>query len=1153
MEVTERETEIFVGMQYRHELFESGTMWRMLGHYEELLKSVLTDPGLGIRDLGLLREEEKRQVLVEWNQTKVDFPQDKCIQQLFEEQVVRSPQAIAVEYEGRRLTYAELNRKANQLAHWLRQLGVGPEMLVALCTERSPEMVVGLLGILKAGGAYVPLDPAYPVDRLSFMLEDTQAPVLLTQQKLVAQLPQHMGIMASLDEDADWKEIAQHPDHNPEVNTTPESLAYVIYTSGSTGKPKGAMNIHRGICNLALEQARLFNVREGKGILQFASFSFDAATWEWAMALINGARLVLASREAVLPGPQLIELLRQSQTNIVTLPPTVLALFADDVELPSLETVVVAGEACSVQLAARWGAKCRMHNAYGPSETTVCSTVSGPLDGKRVPSIGRPIANMEMYVLDQRMDPVPVGVQGELYIGGTGLARGYVRWPELTAERFVPHPFSQIAGDRLYRTGDLGRWRADGTIEFRGRLDHQVKVRGFRIELGEVESALEQHKDVKQAVVIAREDRPGDRRLVGYVVMNGREGPAATGELRDYIRSKLPNYMVPGALVRLESVPLNANGKVDRNALPAPQEFLNDREYQAPRTPMEEVLTAIWADLLGVERVGIHDNFFELGGHSLLATQVVSRVRKDLNLEVPLSTMFADPTVMAVARDLERYGMEKYGVVLPPIQPVERGRDLLLSFAQQRLWFIEQLQPGNKAFNLPVAVRLTGALNVKALEKAFDEIVRRHEILRTVFVSTVGQPLQRIHSTDKIDLQVVDLSDLLDEEKHKQMQKRLLEHAAAPFDLSEGPLLRVLLLQQDADQHVLQLAMHHIVSDGWSMSVLLRELVALYNDYAEGRAHGLKELNIQYADYAAWQREWMQTAVLERQLDYWRKQLQDVEVLSLPPDRPAPQILTHRGGMEKLEIGPEVREELQAVIQRQGITLFMAMLAALQTLLHCLTDREDIAVGSNIANRNREEIEGLIGFFVNTLVLRTSLSGDPRFDEILQRVQQCALGAYANQDLPFDRLVEELSPGRETGHAPFFRIKVSMGNTSQQTAGMHGLNLTLLPPEVIYAESDLVFFVGETENRLGISVVYDSDLYRAATALRLLSQFAAVLHAVAKDPGMRLSEIKALLALYDKRHSQQQEQDLETKARQKLRTKRRSAATASSGGKGEKP
>ena len=1154
VEVTERDAEIFIGMHYRHELFEPETMWRMLGHYEELLKSLVAAPGLGIMDLSLLREEEKLQLVVEWNRTEVDFPRDKCIHQLFEEKVERSPHAVAVEYGDLRLTYAELNRKANQLAHWLRDLGVRPEMLVALCTERSPEMVVGLLGILKAGGAYVPLDPAYPLDRLSFMLEDTQAPVLLTQQKLIGQLPQHMGILASLDEDADWQEIARHPDHNPEVNTTPESMAYVIYTSGSTGKPKGSMNIHRGLCNLALEQARLFQVREGKGILQFASFSFDAATWEWAMALINGARLIMASRETLLPGPQLIELLQRSRTSVVTLPPTVLALFPEDVELQDLETVVVAGEACSAQLAARWGAKCRMHNAYGPSETTVCSTVSDPLDGKQVPSIGRPIANVQMYVLNSRMEPVPVGVQGELYIGGAGLARGYVRWPELTAERFVPHPFSRHSGDRLYRTGDLGRWKADGTIEFRGRLDHQVKVRGFRIELGEVESALERHKDVKQAVVIAREDRPGDKRLVGYVMMNDRESAASTSELRAYLRSKLPNYMVPGALVRLESVPLNANGKVDRNALPAPQESFGDgeHEYQAPRTPMEEVLAAIWAELLGVERVGVHDNFFELGGHSLLATQVVSRVRKDLNLEVPLNSMFAEPTVAAVAHDLEQYGREKHGLILPPIQPVERNRDLPLSFAQQRLWFIEQLQPGNRVFNLPVAVRLTGPLNVEALEKSLDAIVRRHEVLRTVFTSMVGEPLQRIQNTEKIGLEIVDLHRLEEEEKHAQMQKRLLEDAEAAFDLSEGPLLRALLLQLGDDHHVLQLAMHHIVSDGWSMGVLVGELVTLYNAYADGREPALKELNIQYADYAAWQREWMQTAVLERQLDYWRKQLQGMEALGLTPDRPAPKTPAHCGGLEKLEIEAEVKEKLKAVTQRQGVTLFMTMLAALQVLLHCLTDREDIAVGTNIANRNRKEIEGLIGFFVNTLVLRTSLTGDPNFHEVLQRVQQVTLGAYANQDLPFDRLVEELRPERETGHAPLFRIKVTMGNTPQQTAGMHGLSLTLLPPEVIYAESDLVFFFGETEKGLGASVVYDSDLYRAATASHVLSQFSAVLRTVAKDPGMRLSEIKALLAEHDKRYSRQQEEDLESKARQKLRTKRRSAAAAITGGKGEK-
>ncbi|GAA6615351.1 amino acid adenylation domain-containing protein [Scytonema sp. NUACC26] len=636
---------------YDTQRFDTATVTRMMGHFQTLLEGMVTNPQQRLADLPLLNVSERQQLLMKWNDTQTDYPQDKCIHQLFEEQVELTPNAVALVYQNKQLTYRELNTRANQLAHYLQSLGVGPEVLVSICTERSLEMIVGLLGILKAGGAYVPLDPTYPQERLEFMLHDSQIKVLLTQEKLVTNLPKHTAHTICLD--SQWGVISCESQDNSISDVQPTHLAYVIYTSGSTGKPKGVLVTHQGLCNLAQAQTRLFDVNSDSRVLQFASFSFDASIWEVVMALCSGARLCLETKDSLLPGLNLMQSLRTHNITHVTLPPSALAVLPYE-ELPALRTIVVAGEACSPDLVAQWSKDRRFFNAYGPTESTVCATVAECTDSSNQLSIGRPIANTHIYILDSHLQPVPIGVRGELYISGAGLARGYLNRPELTQEKFIVNPFSQQQEARLYKTGDLARYLPDGNIEFIGRIDHQVKIRGFRIELLEIEAVLTQHPSVKQVLVIDREDVPGDKRLVAYIVHHQEQVPKVS-ELRSLLKAKLPDYMVPSAFVMLETMPLTPNGKVNRQALPAPDTLRPDLEatFVAPRTSTEEVMAQIWTQVLRLERVGVNDNFYDLGGHSLTTTQLLFRVQNTFTVVLPLHVLLETPTVAGMAQAID--------------------------------------------------------------------------------------------------------------------------------------------------------------------------------------------------------------------------------------------------------------------------------------------------------------------------------------------------------------------------------------------------------------------------------------------------------------------------------------------------------------------
>ncbi|WP_442937379.1 amino acid adenylation domain-containing protein [Nostoc sp.] len=1094
--------------EYNTDLFDASTIERMSGHFVTLLFGIVANPEEQISQLPLLSQTEQQQLLVEWNNTQADYPVDKCIHQLFEEQVARTPDAVAVVFENQQLTYHQLNSCANQLAHYLKSLGIKPDTLVGICVERSIEMMVGLLGILKAGGAYVPLDPEYPTERLAFMLEDAQVSILLTQQRLIDRLPEHQAKLICLDEA--WEQIAQNNQDNPTSEVKAFHLANLIYTSGSTGKPKGVMVEHKGLCNLAQAQIQTFGLTSDSRVFQFASFSFDASISEILMALGSGATLYLGTKDSLLPGKPLIEQLRDRSITHITLPPSALAVMPGS-ELPALQTIIVAGEASSAELIRQWSAGRNFFNAYGPTEASVCAAIAKCTEDDNKISIGKAIANVQVYILDEYLQPVPIGVPGELHIGGTGLSRGYLNRPELTKEKFIPNPFKGAGESNLYKTGDLARYLPDGNIEYLGRIDNQVKIRGFRIELGEIKELLNQHGDVQTACVIAREDHLGDKRLVAYVVGHKQHSPTIS-QLRSFLSSQLPQYMIPHAFVMLESLPLTPNGKVDRRALKAPdsREGL-EISFVAPRSPIEEILTQIWTQALKVDQVGIYNNFFELGGHSLLATQLVSRIRNIFKVELPLREFFARKTVAELAQVIRQLQQQNLELVSPPILPRAENAELPLSYAQQRLWFLDQFEPNSAIYNIPMALRLVGTLNQVALEQSLYEIIARHEALRTNFVTVNGQPTQLIQTQTNWTVTVVDLKHLSTTEQKIATQQLAQQQASQPFDLANQALVRATLIVLSETEHVLSVCMHHIVSDAWSMGVFIQELAALYNAFSQGDLSPLTSVPIQYADFAIWQRNWLQGSVLQTQLSYWQQQLKAAPaLLSLPTDRPRGSVQTFAGGHQEFALSVELSNKLTKLSQEQGVTLFMTLLAAFDTLLYRYTGTEDILVGSPIANRNRNEIEGLIGFFVNTLVLRADLSGDRSFNELLGRVRLMAIDAYAHQDLPFEMLVEVLQPERDLSHTPLFQVMFALQNVPMSEIELADLTISSLAVESATAKFDLFLSIQNTGNGLAGVWEYNTDLFDASTIERMTGHFMTLLSGIVANPEERISQLPLL-------------------------------------------
>ncbi|WP_164003015.1 non-ribosomal peptide synthetase, partial [Pyxidicoccus caerfyrddinensis] len=1093
--------------------FEAASMRRLLEHWRNALLSLASASRVG--DVSLASEAERQQVIVEWNDTRAPLAVDTCIHHLFEAQVQRTPDAPALGFEGQWLTYRELDARANQLAHHLRSLGVGPEVRVGLCAERSLELVVGLFAILKAGGAYVPLDPSYPRERLVWMLEDARPAVLLAQPSLLSRLPETQGTaVVSLGDEAPLG----LPTHAPVSLATPDSLAYVIFTSGSTGRPKGAMNAHRAVVNRLLWMQQAYGLSAQDVVLQKTPYSFDVSVWEFFWPLMVGARLVIARPGGHQEPDYLARLISEQRITTLHFVPSMLQVFLEEPGLErctSLKRVVCSGEALPLELAQRCLQRlpsAQLHNLYGPTEAAVDVTAYACVldEPHRSIPIGRPIANTSIRLLDAHLRPVPMGVPGELFIGGIQVGRGYLARPELTAERFIPDPFSDTPGARLYRTGDKARWLADGNIEYLGRLDFQVKVRGLRIELGEIEATLEKHPQVRQAVVMVRDGS----HLVAYVVPPKGEQPPSTVDVRDFLKTKLPEYMVPSAFVTLEALPLNSSGKLDRKALPALDTALTTTvEYVAPRTPTQQLLASLWSQLLGPARIGAHDNFFELGGHSLLATQVISRIRATFGVDLPISALFEAPTLEALAASIDALARQGLGPKLPPFQPVDRSGVLPLSFAQQRLWFLDQFIPDSALYNMPAPLRLEGSLDTAALERSLSELVRRHEVLRTSFPEEAGQPLQVIAPPAPLPLERVDLSALPTDAREAEARRLIEAECRKPFSLAQGPLLRALLLKLTDTEHVLLLNLHHIVSDGWSMGVLVREVAALYEAFSQGQSSPLPELPVQYSDFAAWQRQWLQGETLEAQFSYWRQQLAGApQVLELPTDRPRPAVQSYRGAILSRLMPKTLARALQSLCQREGVTSFMALLAGFQSLLSRYSGQTDVVVGTDIAGRTHADTEGLIGFFVNQLVMRGDLSGDPTFRELLGRTRQVTLGAYAHQDVPFEELVRVLNPERSLAHAPIFQVKLVQQNTPAVALKLPGLSLQGVEADTGTAKFDLTLSINETSEGLACLCDYSTDLYDAESMARMLEHLQVLLEAAVAHPDTRLSALPLLTA-----------------------------------------
>ncbi|HEJ7025372.1 TPA: amino acid adenylation domain-containing protein [Serratia marcescens] len=1080
----------------------------MVQALSSLAQALEQAPETPVCSLAVVPEAERELLLHGWNRTERDYPLDQTLAALFEQQVRRTPHATALVSGTESLSYAQLNARANRLAHALIARGVGPDSRVAVCAERGLNMVTALFGILKAGGAYVPLDPAYPGERLQYILQDADPVLLLADAAGRAALGEPVTPQLALEAALPETLSAE----NPERRAQASHLAYVIYTSGSTGKPKGAMNEHRGVVNRLVWMQEAYGLTAADTVLQKTPFGFDVSVWEFFWPLMVGARLVMAKPEGHKDPDYLSRAIEQYGVTTLHFVPSMLQSFLADGQAATrcgqVVRVMCSGEALPATLVAEFYRRlpqAELHNLYGPTEAAVDVTAwhcSREAERVSVP-IGRPIANTRIYLLDERGQPVPLGAVGELYIGGVQVARGYLHRPELTAERFLSDPFAP--GGRMYRTGDVARYLANGDIEYLGRNDQQVKIRGFRIEYGEIEAALATHPAVREAVVDARAVGD-DKRLVAWVV------PAAdvaeetlAGALRQHVSAALPDYMVPSAWVVVAALPLSPNGKLDRRALPEPQGAQSQAAYEAPQGEHETLLAAIWRELLNVERVGRHDNFFELGGHSLLAVRLTNRLQQ-MEWQLPLQVLFANPTLLALAQQLRRTDE-----ALPPIEAMPRGTALPLSFAQQRLWFLTQLEGLSETYHIPLALSLRGELDLPAWRQSLDALYARHEALRSRFVTVEGQPQAHILPADALPLTVHDLRGRQDAQSQaRQLAQRLTE---APFDLTQGPLVRAALIRLADEEHLFLLTCHHIISDGWSTGILLRELGALYGAFRRGDADPLPPLPLQYADYAAWQRRYLTPERLAAQAQYWRETLSDAPaLLTLPTDRPRPTVQSFSGREVPIAIDAELTQALRQFSRQHGGTLFMTVLAAWSLVLARMAGQQELVIGTPEANRGRLETESLVGFFVSTLALRIDLRDDPDLPTLIARIRHAVLAARENRDLPFEQVVELVNPPRHLGYTPLFQVMLAWQDGSVRDISLPGLQAESAELGYQIAKYDLTLDLAERDEQISGTLNFATALFDRATAERYGVYLVQVLRAMATNATQPASHLDLLPA-----------------------------------------
>lgn len=1076
----------------------------------QLLQTASAGEDMLIGQMELLLPEEKEKVISKWNET-AKSEKLVSLQDMFEKQAVLTPERIALMCDDIQVNYRKLNEEANRLARLLIEKGIGPEQFVALALPRSPEMVASMLGVLKTGAAYLPLDPEFPAGRISYMLEDAKPSCIITTEEIAASLPDDLAVPELvLDQAVTQEIIKRYSPENQDVSVSLDHPAYIIYTSGSTGRPKGVVVTQKSLSNFLLSMQEAFSLGEEDRLLAVTTVAFDISALELYLPLISGAQIVIAKKETIREPQALAQMIENFDINIMQATPTLWhALVTSEPEKLRGLRVLVGGEALpSGLLQELQDLHCSVTNLYGPTETTIWSAAAFLEEGlKGVPPIGKPIWNTQVYVLDNGLQPVPPGVVGELYIAGTGLARGYFHRPDLTAERFVADPYGP-PGTRMYRTGDQARWRADGSLDYIGRADHQIKIRGFRIELGEIDAVLANHPHIEQAAVVVREDQPGDKRLAAYVVA---DAAIDTAELRRYMGASLPDYMVPSAFVEMDELPLTPNGKLDRKALPAP-DFSTSVSDRAPRTPQEEILCDLFAEVLGLARVGIDDSFFELGGHSLLAARLMSRIREVMGAELGIAKLFDEPTVAGLAAHLDLAQS-----ACPALQRAERPEKIPLSFAQRRLWFLHCLEGPSPTYNIPVAVRLSGELDQGLLKAALYDLVCRHESLRTIFPESQGTSYQHILDADRAcpELHVTEIAE-------KELSDRLAEAVRYSFDLAAEPAFRAELFVIGPDEYVLLLLVHHIVGDGWSLTPLTRDLGTAYAARCHGRSPEWAPLAVQYADYALWQQELLgneddPNSLIAGQLAFWKETLKNLpDQLELPTDYSRPAEPSHDGDTIHFRIEPEFHKRLQELARANRVSLFMVLQSGLAALLTRLGAGTDIPIGSPIAGRNDDALGDLVGLFINTLVLRTDTSGDPSFRELLDRVREVNLAAYDNQDLPFERLVEVLNPARSRATHPLFQIMLAFQNTPDAELHLPDMESSLRINSVGSAKFDLTLEISEdrladgTPNGMEGLLEYSTDLFKRETAQALADRLMRLLEAAESDPDEQIGNLDIL-------------------------------------------
>ncbi len=1104
-------------LEYASDLFSADAVASMADHFTELLWSIAEEADSPIGKLNLIGQDERQKILVEWNQTDRDFARDKCLHQVFEERVQRTPHAIAVTFEGQSLTYGDLNSRANQLAHFLRAEGVGPDMLVGVYAERSMEMVVSLFGILKAGGAYVPIDPEYPAERVSYMLSDSSVTVLLTQNSLVASLPAHSAKVFCLD--TDWKKISTLTDLNPVTEVKPSNLAYMIYTSGSTGKPKGAMNTHLGIVNRLIWMQEQYGLSATDVVLQKTPFSFDVSVWEFFWPLLNGARLCVTKPGGHRDADYLVRFIQDNHITVLHFVPSMLRLFLEHggVEgCTSLRHVICSGEALSADLRNQFFTRLDvpLHNLYGPTEAAVDVTHWTCHRDEKLPfvPIGRPVANTQCYILDTHLEPVPIGVSGELFLGGVQIGRGYHNQSELTSQKFIRDPFQAAPNARLYKTGDLCRFLNDGNIQFLGRIDNQVKVRGFRIELDEIESILVTHPDILNCVVSTDENESAETTLAAYVVPADQLS-LSVGSLRKWLAERLPDYMIPSRFFSVAAIPLSPNGKVDRRALKASnaRKLETGKTYKAPQTDLEIKLAEIWQTVMGRERIGVDDNFFELGGHSLMAMRLVSTVSERLHRRVLVKWVFENPTVEQLAQKL--IGIRDDHRPIQSIPVIDRSQPLPLSFGQHSMWLVQALLTGSATYNQPIAIRLTGRVDRAVINQSIEQIARRHESLRTTFVQSVETLVQYICDPSEfvVNRREISLQRPTADQSQQVLQATLLDEVRQPFDLAVAPLWRVLWIELADDNQVLVLTFHHSIIDEWSMRIFCGELSALCQTGGKIQGASLPVLPIQYADYAVWQHARLDTAEWEQSVVYWKEQLADLPpALDLPTDKVRPIQLSGEGAIYEFRLSDPLTSQLRTLARNESTTLFSLMLAVFHVWLARHTGQTDLIVGTPLANRERPEVQSLIGYFLNTLPIRARLEGKLAFRSVLRQIHQTFRDAYTHAEIPFERLVELTVKERELGRHPIYQVMFILLEESLEELRFGDAISQPISVDTGTSKNDLTLEIQVTGNEWICRFEYATDLFGAEAVVRMADHFIELMRSIVNDPDCAIDQLNLI-------------------------------------------